>query len=30
VDLGSNYDLPHPDVKATVEHVLRCDWKTHD
>ena len=29
-DLGSNYDLPHPEVEATVEHVLRCDWKTRD
>ena len=30
LDLGSNYDLPYNEVNATIEHVLRCDWKTHD
>ena len=30
LDLGSNYDLPHTEVKATIEYVLRRDWKTHD
>ena len=26
LDLGSNHDLPHTEVKANIEHVLRCDW----
>ena len=30
LDLGSNYDLPYAEVNAATEHVLRCDWKTHD
>ena len=29
LDLGSNYDLPHTEVKAAIEQVLCCDWKTH-